>query len=912
MEARPRPVKCSRQVREYEEVVLILALLVPAGTVTVSNRLAGFTSHVDSTGKHWGSSSSDGGGGGGRGNRSHGVAIDRGIEEEGLMLGLAVDWSKEEWGRMERSGRVGMETQGKERGEDRGEFWVRRRVGGVRRARERVGKEHAVRGRRRAGGRGKDGGVSSRGLQERRRKRGGGRGGGGEGKEGGRVRECEGVMVGEWPGVDDLAAVGALMAVRGRRVREAKRGEGGVAKENERGGDGASPFPLPFRGPHIPHHQLSQQHTSPPRLPPVQSSCAVEGPHLSHTPSAPQLGAGIDSHSLVLRMGHHTPPTRLQAYILGSHTDVWVEVGGRGGGDMHGTHEVGGGGGGGGTGRGLTKGVGEGGGRGVGRGVGRRRLLGLKGRSVAYLRADSSALVAAPPWLPVLQQLGVSRGHVGRRRGDMGAGEEDEALFLPPSLTDEARRLFNAFAHHFRCAIGAPMPAHHAASGAASTAASCAASSSTAATVERPGVVTAEAGAVEAAREAAIPIPMPRMPPHWPVLYLLLHACDKLTLFGLIRNASVHGLQRSLLLPCLPPFLPQPHARPLNALGAASAPAPTGAGIASACTSAHQPAQLLPCFLLRTPFLPFLPSPSFALPPSPMHVPSMRSELHRRPSLLVLESLLHALARTNLLSCCGGIGDPHCVPSFFPLPRPFPSPPCASPPSPMHVPSVRSELHRRPSLLVLESLLHALARTNLLSCCGGIEDLFRHLPLLLPGAGSGGRKGAVASGAGGFDAGMAGGSVAGDGGGIVERGLGKGGQERRGEEGMAQRRENTWSGAGGDTADASGNTGSTDLGRRSVNEEDYDEDEVDGRGKTGNVVEGQGAVEGAGWGDEYGDEGEDWGEGGEGEGGGEGAAGGEDDYEYDDDYYGAPIEELMSDLEHANAAHAQEVQQTDA
>ncbi|CAI6006742.1 unnamed protein product [Closterium sp. NIES-65] len=531
---------------------------------------------MDSTGKHWGSNSSDGGGGGGRGNRSHGVAIDRGIEEEGSMLGLAVDWSEEEWGRMERSGRVGMETQGKERGEDRGEFWVRRRVGGVRRAGERVGKEHAVRGRRRAGGRGKDGGVSSKGLQERRRKRGGGRGGGGEGKEGGRVRECEGVMVGEWPGVDGLAAVGALMAVRGRRVREAKRGEGGVAKENERGGDGAaasssacmplppssclllpshspflppsivppssplqspplpppfnrppflppsivppsspfnrppflppsivppssplqssplpppfnrppflppsivppssplqsspflppsivppssplqssplpppfnrppflppsivppssplqssplpppfnrppssplqsSPLPPPFNRPpflllpssfslppspfpfrslfsipslplitcfaplsitfstplprptHPPPSTLTTAHISPsstscaevgPRLshppsaphltgeqpwthtrvlllpsphpnyhtpfppfPHLHSSCAVEGPHLSHTPSAPQLGAGIDSHSLVLRMGHHTPPTRLQAYM---------------------------------------------------------------------------------------------------------------------------------------------------------------------------------------------------------------------------------------------------------------------------------------------------------------------------------------------------------------------------------------------------------------------------------------------------------------------------------------------------------------------------------------------------------------------------------------------------------------------
>ncbi|CAI5504419.1 unnamed protein product [Closterium sp. Naga37s-1] len=458
--------------------------------------------------------------------------------------------------------------------------------------------------------------------------------------------------------------------------------------------------------------------------------------------------------------------------VLGSRTDVWMEVGGSGGGGLHGTHEVGGGGGGGGTGRGLTKGVGGGGGRGVGRGVGRRRLLGLKGRSVAYLRADSSGLLASPPWLPALQQLGVSKGYAGRRRGDTGAGEGDEAIFLPPALTDEARRLFNAFAHRFRCAIGAPMPAHHATSGAASSA--------TAASVARTGEAAAAgatraagaAGAAGTVGEAAIPIPMPRMPPHWPVLYLLLHACDKLTFFGLIRNASVHVLQ-----------------------------------------------------------------------------------------------------------------------------------------SPMHVPSVRSELHRRPSLLVLESLLHALARTNLLSCCGGIED---HFCRLLPGAGSGIGKGEVASGAGGFDAGMAGGSVAGDGGGMVERGLGKGGQERRGEEGMAQRRENTWSGAGGDTADASGNTGSTDLGQRSVNEEDYDEDEVDSRGKTGKVVGGQGAVEGAGWGDEYGDEGEEWGEGGEGEGGGEGATGGEDDYEYDDDYYGAPIEELMSDLEHANVAHAQEVQQTDA
>ncbi|CAI5467556.1 unnamed protein product [Closterium sp. Yama58-4] len=222
---------------------------------------------------------------------------------------------------------------------------------------------------------------------------------------------------------------------------------------------------------------------------------------------------------------------------------------------------------------------------------------------------------------------------------------------------------------------------------------------------------------------------MPHMPPHWPVLYLLLHACDKLTLFGLIRYASVHVLQ-----------------------------------------------------------------------------------------------------------------------------------------SPMHVPSVRSELHRRPSLLVLESLLHALARTNLLSCCGGTENHFCRLPPLLPG----------------------------------------------GDRGASSQREGVASGAGGtgEVASGVGGAGAGLLGgERSVNEDDYDEDEVDSRGK---VVGGQGAVEGAGWGDEYGDEGEEWGEGGEGGGGGEGTGGAEGDYEYDDDYYGAPIEELMSDLEHANAAHAQEVQQTDA
>ncbi|CAI5499197.1 unnamed protein product [Closterium sp. Naga37s-1] len=797
----------------------MLVLSIPS-TVTASNRLPGFTSHVDSTAKHSGSSSSsssssssgsggDGGGGGGRGNRSHGVAIDRGIEEEGSVLGLAVDWSEEERGRMERSGRAGTETRWEERAEDTGKFWVKRRVGGVRRAGERVGKEHAVRGgRRRAGGRGRDGGISNgRGLQERRRKRGGRRGGVGGGKEGGRVRECEGVMVGEWPGVDGLAAVGALMAVRARRVREGRGGERGRVESESGAGVGAavpwwfltSPMrPLRLTSPPlctflrpIPHPPLFP---APPLLAPsllLISSCAVVGPHLSHAPSAPHLGAAIDSHALVLRMGQHTPPTRLQAYVLGSRTDMWMEVGGRGGGAMHGSHEVGGGAGGGGTGRGLTKGrgrgAGRGGGRGGGRGVGRRRLLGLKGRSEAYLRADSSALVASPPWLPALQQLGVRRGHVGKRRGDTGAGEEDEALFLPPALTDEARRLFNAFAHRFRCAIGAPMSAHRAASDAASsTAASGAASSATAATVAKSG---GAAGAAAAAGEAAIPIPipMPRMPPHWPVLYLLLHACDKLTLFGLIRNASVHVLQ-----------------------------------------------------------------------------------------------------------------------------------------SPMHVPSVRSELHRRPSLLVLESLLHALARTNLLSCCGGIEDHFCRLPPLLPGGDSGvssereiaasgaGGAGEVASGAGGAGAGFLGGEGSGEGGEVGGRGMGRAGQERQEEEGRGQSGEGAHSGAAGAADVVNGNEGGTALGGRSVNEEDYDEDEVDSRGKGGKVVGGQGAVEGAGWGDEYGDEGEEWGEGGEGEGGGEGTGGGDDDYEYDDDYYGVPVEELMDDLQHANAAHAQEVQQTDA
>ncbi|CAI7836859.1 unnamed protein product [Closterium sp. NIES-53] len=263
------------------------------GTVTASNRLPGFTSHVDSTAKHSGSSSSSSG----SGNKSHGVVIDRGIEEEGSMLGLALDWSEEERGRMESRGSVGMGTRGEDRGEDTGEFWVRRRVGGVRRSGKRVGKEHVVRGRRRAGGRGKDGGVSGRELQERRRKRRRGRGGGGEGKEGGRVRECEGVMVGEWPGVDGLAAVGALMAVRGRRVREGRGGERGGAESESSGGAGVG--------------GQSSNSSGVPSL----GSCAVVGPHLSHAPSAPHFGAAIDSHSLVLRMGQRTPPTRLQASV---------------------------------------------------------------------------------------------------------------------------------------------------------------------------------------------------------------------------------------------------------------------------------------------------------------------------------------------------------------------------------------------------------------------------------------------------------------------------------------------------------------------------------------------------------------------------------------------------------------------
>ncbi|CAI5504066.1 unnamed protein product, partial [Closterium sp. Naga37s-1] len=843
--------------------------------------------------------------------------------------------------------------------------------GGVRRAGERVGKERAVRGgRRRAGGRGKNGGISnSRGLQERRRKRGGRRGGVGGGKEGGRVRDCEGVMVGEWPGVDGLAAVGALMAVRGRRVREGRGGERGRAGSKSGGGgagvggqsSNSSGVPSLHHPPSYPSLPPQPVNISPILSAPVQCSCAVVGPHLSHAPSAPHFGAAIDSHSLVLRKGQRTPPTRLQAYVntpevggngrrsllfkgkwkeeppfqgemeggasfsrgngrrsllfkgkwkeeppfqgemeggasfsrgngrrsllfkgkwkeeppfqgemeggasfsrgngrrsllfkgkwkeeppfqgemeggasfsrittpscslptppylslppptlavdstcgwrweggtkggsnpliltrklpralslpplispsfphfllphqpgqssiswevalmcgwsLGSRTDVWIEVGGRGGGGLHGTHEVGGGGGGGGTGRGLTKGVGGGGGRGVGRGVGRRRLLGLKGRSVAYLRADSSGLLASPVWLPALQQLGVSKGHAGRQRGDSGP--------LPsPGTNGRARRLFNAFAHRFRCAIGAPMPAaHHATSGAASSA--------TAASVARTGEAAAAgatraagaAGAAGTVGEAAIPIPMPRMPPHWPVLYLLLHACDKLTLFGLIRNASVHVLQ------------------------------------------------------------------------SPMHVPSVPSELYRRPSLLVLEFIAS-------------------VPSF-PSPIPFSQP----------------HAHALCALRAASPPIPAGARVA--AACTGTHQPAQLLrghrrPLLPPApAAAWGRewgwKGEVASGAGGFDAGMAGGSVAGDGGGM----------------------------------------------------EDYDEDEVDGRGKTGKVVGGQGAVEGAGWGDEYGDEGEEVGEEGEGEGGGEGMGGGEDDYEYDDDYYGAPIEELMSDLEHANAA----------
>ncbi|CAI5504420.1 unnamed protein product [Closterium sp. Naga37s-1] len=309
------------------------------GTVTASNRLPGFTSHVDSTAKHSGSSSSSSG----SVNKSHGVAIDRGIEEEGSMLGLAVDWSEEERGRMESRGRVGAgtrgEDRGEERGEDTGEFWVRRRVGGVRRSGKRVGKEHVVRGRRRAGGRGKDGGVSGRGLQERRRKRRRGRGGGGEGKEGGRVRECEGVMVGEWPGVDGLAAVGALMAVRGRRVREGRGGERGGAESESSGGAGvggqssnSSGVPslgsFAVVGPHLSHAPFAPHISTPLHLPsplpqyhpphpfplPI-SSCAVVGPHLSHAPSAPHFGAAIDSHSLVLRMGQLTPPTRLQVYV---------------------------------------------------------------------------------------------------------------------------------------------------------------------------------------------------------------------------------------------------------------------------------------------------------------------------------------------------------------------------------------------------------------------------------------------------------------------------------------------------------------------------------------------------------------------------------------------------------------------
>ncbi|CAI6006748.1 unnamed protein product [Closterium sp. NIES-65] len=432
----------------------------------------------------------------------------------------------------------------------------------------------------------------------------------------------------------------------------------------------------------------------------------------------------------------------------------------------------------------------------------------------------SSALVASLPWLPPLQQLGLSRGHVGKRRGDAGeddevsyavslqqlgvsrghvgrrcgdtsaGGEEDEALFLPHALTDEARRLFNAFAHRFQCAIGAPMPA---ASGAASSATAAAAAATS-------GVVAAAAGAAGAAGaggEAVIPIPMPHMPPHWPVLYVLLHACDKLTLFGLTRNASVHVLQ------------------------------------------------------------------------SPMHVPSVRSELHRRPSLLVLESLLHSLARTNLLSCCGGIEDHFC---------------------------------RLPLLLPVRDRG---GRESVAS--GGDRGASSERDSVASGASG---TGEVASGAGGNGAGLLGGEGTGEGVGVAGRGMGWAGQERQEKEGTGQGGEEARSGAG--DGEVHGNEGGTALSRRSVNEEDYDEDEVDSRGRAGKVVGGQGAVEGAGWGDEYGDEGEEWGEAGEGEGGGEGTGGGEDDYEYDDDYYGAPIEELMSDLEHANAAHAQEVQQTDA